>query len=180
MTYQVNENAQNLCALLKEKFPSGNLKIVTAESCTAGLIAATIAEIPGSSKWLESGYIVYTPEAKIAMLGVNPQTINKFNITSENVAAEMASGAGNLLINRNKESIVVSVGVTGVAGPTNDVPEIPVGTVCIAFNVAQAGVEQVKNVNSEETLHLNGCRNEVRKQVVDIVLQRLAKITKEL
>lgn len=182
MIYRVNENAKNLCQLLNEKFPNGILKIVTAESCTAGLIAATIAEIPGSSRWLESGYVVYTPEAKISMLGVKPETIEQFNVTSENVASEMASGAANLLINRsdNNGNIVVSVGVTGVAGPTNDVPEIPVGTICIAFYVAQAGVGVMKEKEIKKTLHLIGDRNEVRKQVVDTVLQILTKIVNDL
>lgn len=177
---QLDVNAEKLCNLLKDKFPNGEVKIVTAESCTAGLIAATIAQVPGSSKWLESGFVVYTAQAKSALLGVNPQTIEKYNITSNEVAAEMAKGACASLEKRDDKSFIVAVSVTGVAGPTNDVPEIPVGTVCIGIHSRMMNDKKF-NVyeTSQECIHFSGNRNEVREQVVANVLQKIFEIVKD-
>lgn len=136
-----------------------NFKAVTAESCTAGLIGATIAMTPGSSAWLDRGFIVYTPEAKHEMLGVDYATIAKFDITSEQVAKEMAIGAlvsskGNL-----------SLAVTGLAGPSGGTPELPVGTVCMAWAI------KGKNVLTEKK-HFDGSRNEIRESVVQYMLKK--------
>ena len=102
------------------------LRLTTAESCTAGQIITLLAEVPGSGSLIESGYVVYSPEAKQRLLGVNPRTIDTFNLTSCQVAEEMALGA---LRDANAN---VAVATTGILGP-EDMDGIPAGTVCFAW-----------------------------------------------
>ena len=137
-------------------------KIVTAESCTAGLIGATVAMTAGSSAWLDRGFIVYTPEAKNEMLDVSFETIKTFEITSNNVAEEMAIGA----LKNSKANI--SLAVTGVAGPSGGTPKIPVGTVCMAW----AKYEEEKIRVFSEKKWFSGTRNEIRESVVNYMLQK--------
>jgi len=102
------------------------LYLATAESCTAGLIAAALGSVPGGGKVMESGYVVYSPTAKHRLLGVSAQTIDRFGLTSEDVSREMAVGAL-----RDSEANV-SVATTGVAGP-EPMDDIAPGTVCFAW-----------------------------------------------
>ena len=87
------------------------LKLVTAESCTAGMIASTLADEPGSGSWLECAFVTYSEEAKMHYIGVKPETIERYNLTSEEVAREMSEGA---LKTANAN---VAIADTGVAGP---------------------------------------------------------------
>jgi nicotinamide-nucleotide amidase len=137
-------------------------KVVTAESCTAGLIGATIAMTAGSSTWLDRGFIVYTPEAKNEMLDVDFVTIDKFDITSVQVAEEMAIGA------LNNSNANFSLAVTGLAGPSGGTKEIPVGTVCMAWGVLK---NNKINVVTEKKF-FNGSRNEIREAVVEYMLEK--------
>jgi len=109
-----------------EACAAGNLTLATAESCTGGLIAAALTAIPGSSAWVERGFVTYANEAKAEMLGVPMQMIERFGAVSEPVARAMAEGA--LAHSRAK----VSVSVTGIAGPGGGSADKPVGTVHIA------------------------------------------------
>jgi len=86
-------NMENLSKKVGDYCIKNNIKLTTAESCTAGLISATIAMTPGSSAWLDRGFVVYSAQAKNEMLGVSLDTIERFNITSEQVAKDMAIGA---------------------------------------------------------------------------------------
>ncbi|WP_024618526.1 CinA family protein [Pseudomonas kilonensis] len=114
--------AQTLVDYLREH----GLRLTTAESCTAGQIVTLLAEVPGSGSLIESGYVVYSPEAKQRLLGVSPHTIDTFNLTSREVAEEMALGA---LHDANAN---VAVATTGLLGP-DDKDGIPAGTVCFAW-----------------------------------------------
>jgi nicotinamide-nucleotide amidase len=107
---------------LKEK----SLLLSTAESCTAGQMIALLASVPGAGALLESGYVVYSPEAKQRILHVNAQTIETYGLTSEEVALEMARGA----IEGGPANVAIAT--TGVAGP-DPVDGIEPGTVCIAW-----------------------------------------------
>ena len=86
-------------------------KIVSAESCTAGLLAACLTEMPGSSAFFEQGYITYSNRSKISVLGVDKKTLEKHGAVSEEVAKQMAEGA----LNRSMGTIAISI--TGIAGP---------------------------------------------------------------
>ena len=103
-----------------------NLKIVTAESCTGGLIAACLTEIEGSSKVVDRGFVTYTNEAKRDMLGVPGDMIADYGAVSEPVARAMAEGA---LAHSNAD---IAIAVTGIAGPGGGTPMKPVGLVHIA------------------------------------------------
>jgi nicotinamide-nucleotide amidase len=103
-----------------------SLLLTTAESCTAGKIVTLLSEIEGSGELIESGYVVYSPEAKQRLLRVKPSTIATFNLTSCEVAREMALGA------LHDSTANVAVATTGILGP-DDVDGIPAGTICFAW-----------------------------------------------
>ena len=105
--------------------------IALAESCTGGLVAAAITDIPGSSAVLGSGYVTYSNDAKIAMLGVNADIIATFGAVSVAVAWAMAQSA------LKKSGADIAVAISGVAGPDGGTENKPVGTV--VFAVAEKG-----------------------------------------
>lgn len=102
---------------------AAGLSVACAESCTGGLVAAAITEIPGSSDVFERGFVTYSNLAKIEMLGVSESTLHAFGAVSRDVALEMAEGA----LKRSKADLAVAV--TGVAGPGGGSEEKPVGLV---------------------------------------------------
>jgi len=124
--------AEHLLATAK----AGGVRIATAESCTGGLIAALLTEIPGSSDVFGRGFVTYSNKAKEDMLGVPTATLRQHGAVSEAVARIMAEGA------IRNSTAQLSVAVTGIAGPGGGTDEKPVGLVHIA--VARAG---------EPTLH---------------------------
>ena len=104
--------------------------VVTAESCTGGLLGWALTEIGGSSVWYERGFITYSNEAKQQMLGVTAATLAAQGAVSEATAREMAQGA----LRASRAQLALSV--TGVAGPTGGSPDKPVGTVCFGWATA--------------------------------------------
>jgi nicotinamide-nucleotide amidase len=115
--------AEQLGAVLLKK----RLKIATAESCTGGLIAQSITEVPGSSAWFDRGFVTYSNAAKIQMLGVQQKTLALDGAVSEAIVCEMVIGA---LQNSDADC---AIAVSGIAGPTGGTAEKPVGTVCLAW-----------------------------------------------
>lgn len=103
------------------------LMLVTAESCTGGWIAKTLTDLPGSSAWFDAGVVTYSYEAKEALLGVNPRTLEQTGAVSEETVLEMVSGA------LARFGAGVAVAVTGIAGPSGGTPDKPVGTVWIGW-----------------------------------------------
>src|SRR3977135_833189 len=101
--------------------------VATAESCTCGLIAGAITDVAGSSGWFDRGFVTYSNEAKIEMLGVRPETLAAHGAVSEATEREMAVGA----LERSRADVAVAV--TGVAGPAGGTPDKPVGLVCFAW-----------------------------------------------
>lgn len=114
--------ASSLVHTLKQ----AGLMVATAESCTGGLIAATLTEIAGSSAVVDRGFVTYSNEAKNEMLGVPMDLIEANGAVSEHVARAMAEGA----LARSRADIAVSV--TGIAGPGGGSADKPVGTVHFA------------------------------------------------
>ena len=110
------------------------LRLTTAESCTAGLIVSLLSEVPGSGSLIESGYVVYSPEAKQRLLQVSAYTIDTFNLTSVEVAREMALGA------LRDSPASVAVATTGILGP-DSIDGIAPGTVCFGWGF-QLGQER--------------------------------------
>ena len=116
---------------LSDKFWKEGLTLATAESCTAGNIAAMITAIPGSSHFYKGGIIAYSDEVKKNLLGVNPETLEKHGAVSEEVVIEMAKGA---MKSMNSDC---GVATSGIAGPTGGTPDKPVGTVWIAVAMGE-------------------------------------------
>jgi nicotinamide-nucleotide amidase len=112
-------------------------RLATAESCTGGLVAGAITDVAGSSEWFERGFVTYSNEAKVELLGVEPGTLARHGAVSEAVAREMAAGA---LVRSRAD---VAVAVTGVAGPAGGTPDKPVGLVWFAWAVRDRPVEAV-------------------------------------
>ena len=139
------------------------LMLATAESCTGGWIAEAITMIPGSSAWLERGFVTYTNDAKREMLGVRGETLDRHGAVSEAVVLEMVQGA--LKASRAQ----VSVAVSGVAGPSGGTPQKPVGMVCFAWAIEGRAPRA-------ETRQLPGDREAVRRAAVVHTLSRLLEL----
>ncbi|WP_187431876.1 Nicotinamide-nucleotide amidohydrolase PncC [Roseobacter fucihabitans] len=117
----------NIAEEVLEKAKLSGVMICVAESCTGGMVAAALTDIPGSSAVLERGFVTYTNAAKVEMLGVTPQALDAHGAVSEQVAAQMAQGA----LRASHAQLAVSI--TGIAGPGGSEHK-PEGRVC--FGVA--------------------------------------------
>ncbi len=106
---------------------SAGLTVATAESCTGGLIAGALTEIPGSSAVVDRGFVTYSNEAKEDMLGVQKETLKHFGAVSAQTAIAMADGA------LSKSNADICISVTGIAGPGGGSADKPVGTVHFAL-----------------------------------------------
>jgi nicotinamide-nucleotide amidase len=136
--------------------------LATAESCTGGLIAAQLTEIPGSSGWFEGGIVTYSNRSKTEWLGVKENTLKQYGAVSEETAREMVEG---LLKNSHAE---MGIAVTGIAGPGGGSYEKPVGTVCFAWRLKMDTYAAVH--------HFHGDRSQVRQQSVATALGYLAQL----
>ena len=130
-----------------------------AESCTGGLVSATLTELAGSSEWFERGYITYSNEAKTECLDVPARIIESHGAVSEPVAKAMAEGAR---INSGSD---VAISITGIAGPSGGTAEKPVGTVCFGW--------ATENQTLSKTIHFDGDRQAVRQQATEFALTEL-------
>lgn len=141
-----------------------HFKIVTAESCTAGMLASMIGDIPGCGQWLECAFVTYSADAKKRCLGVLQKTIDKFGLTSEEVAREMALGA----LPRSEANLAIAT--TGVAnGPAPDGKTIP-GTVCFSWAFE---LDNAPTAVYTETRIFKGTRNEVRRKASQHAIFRI-------
>ena len=123
---------EDLCALatrVGEALTAANMRVTVAESCTGGELAAVLTAVPGCSHWLERGFVTYSNDAKVEMLGVDPATIAHNGAVSQPTALEMAAGA------LRHSHAQVAVSITGLAGPGGGTVSKPVGTVCFGFAV---------------------------------------------
>jgi len=147
-------------AALGEALRARGERLATAESCTGGLIAAACTAVAGSSDWFERGVVTYSNEAKTELLDVPAALIARHGAVSEPVARAMAAGA------LARSPAQWAIAVTGVAGPGGGTPDKPVGMVWLAWGRADR--------LQAERLQLAGDRSAVRRQTVQIALQRLA------
>ena len=149
---------------IAKKFIDQNFLLSVAESCTGGLLAKKITDESGSSAWFDCGFITYSNEAKIRMLGVNKESIAEFGAVSLEIAQEMAIG-----VQKNSRAIF-SISITGIAGPNGGSPEKPVGTVHVCFAFKGSVLKDYK-------LQLSGERSSIREQTVRFIIEELDKLT---
>jgi nicotinamide-nucleotide amidase len=142
------------------------LKIVTAESCTAGLIAGALTDIPGSSAVLERGFITYSNYAKVEVLAVMPETLEQFGAVSARVAEEMAQGA----LDFSRADVAISV--TGIAGPDGGSAEKPVGLVWFGLATRQGALMHYK-------CNFTGNRENVRMQAMEEAMKLVLTVAGE-
>jgi nicotinamide-nucleotide amidase len=137
-------------------------RIATAESCTAGLVAARLTDRPGSSDYVMGGVVSYSDEAKAELLGVDPALIEKHGAVSEPVAEAMAAGA------LQRFGADTAVAITGIAGPGGGTPEKPVGTVCFTVKLADGSTDT-------RTLRLPGNRSDIRERSTTVAMHMLRR-----
>lgn len=138
-------------------------KVVTAESCTGGLVSAAITKRPGSSSVFDRGFTTYSNEAKMECLGVSSDTLDTFGAVSPETAQEMAEGA---LKNSRAD---ISVSITGIAGPDGGNDEKPVGLVYFGYSGHDTKTGTQKKLFS-------GSREEVRAQAATNALKILISL----
>jgi nicotinamide-nucleotide amidase len=146
-----------VAALLRER----GLSLALAESCTGGLLAARLTEVPGASAFLERAYVTYSNRSKVELLGVSAALIESQGAVSEAVARAMAEGA------RRAADAAIGVGITGIAGPDGGSPEKPVGLVFVAIDGA-AGSRVRRSL-------LFGDRERIRMQATQAALEMLRR-----
>lgn len=149
---------RSLATLLKTR----SQKLATAESCTGGLLAATLTELPGSSTWFDRGWITYANGAKTQELGVPATLIDAAGAVSEAVAEAMADGA------RKHADADVAMSITGIAGPDGGSTEKPVGTVCFSWSTPTH--------RQTTTQRFEGDRHQIRTQAVQFALMTLCSM----
>ena len=147
----------SLAPQVVRQFTEKGMTLGTAESLTAGLIAATVADVSGASAVLMGGVVSYDPRVKHEVLGVSQEVIDGVGVVSEACALQMADGARKLL------KVDVALSATGVAGPTGGTAENPVGTVWLGVSTAEGTVAR--------RFHFDGDRQSVRRQTVKTALR---------
>lgn len=155
-----DDEMRRLAAAVLAEYEFAGYTLVTAESCTGGLVAAALTDIPGSSKVVERGFVTYSNVAKSEMLGVPPSLIHAHGAVSAEVCVAMAVGA------LQKSHADVSVALTGIAGPGGATETKPVGRVYIATSVKRGPTKH-------KEFTFGGDRSEVRLQCVMEALRRL-------
>ena len=155
-------NISRLAELLLAK----QWRLVTAESCTGGMISAACTDLAGSSAWFERGFVTYSNDAKMELLGVEERILRRAGAVCQGVAKAMALGA------IAQSHAQVAIAVTGVAGPTGGSPAKPVGTVWFGFALPGQVVT--------EKCHFAGDRAAVRSATVHHAINRLIGLLQQI
>ncbi len=156
-----SQDGRDLPRVVLELLRERKLTLALAESCTGGLLAARLTEVPGASQVLERGFVTYSNRAKSEELGIEPGLVARAGAVSEAVAAALAEGA------RSVAGTDLGIGITGIAGPDGGTPEKPVGLVFIAIDGA-AG-------SSMRRCLFPGGRDRVRFQATQVALEMVRR-----
>ena len=158
---KISFNAKNLILRLKQK----GKRVCCAESCTGGMITAALTEIPGSSSVLSRGFVTYSNQSKIDMLGVKLKTLELHGAVSGQTVSEMASGA----ITSSNGEADYAIAVSGIAGPDGGTKDKPIGLVYIC-TLKKGEVGEIKKYI------FKGDRHSVRHQMVIKALDNLTQL----
>jgi competence/damage-inducible protein CinA-like protein len=134
--YVFAEGDVSMEQVVGELLAARGVKLAVAESCTGGLIGHRLTNVPGSSRYLNADFVTYADQVKAGVLGVSPETLDKFGAVSEQCVREMAAGA------RRLGGAGVAIATSGIAGPDGGTPEKPVGTVCVALDAEDAAASR--------------------------------------
>jgi nicotinamide-nucleotide amidase len=156
---QDDDDLPHVVGKLLQSQPEGQNTIATAESCTGGLLAKMLTDVPGSSEYFDRGWVTYDPSAKAEVLGVGFSIIREHGVVSEPVATAMANGA------RVHADAAFGIGITGVAGPGGGTEKSPVGTVCIALTW--------RDGSTARTFNFPGDREMIRDRAAKMALTML-------
>ena len=163
MSVPTDAELDALAATTGQQLLAARHMLVTAESCTGGWIAKCMTDIAGSSAWFDCGMAAYSYEAKQALLGVRPQTLETHGAVSRECVVEMVSGA---LVHSGAS---IAVAVTGIAGPGGGSDDKPVGTVWVGWK-KRGGYARA------DVFHFEGDRDAVRRQTVATALRGVARL----
>ena len=163
--YIVTSNNEQIEELLVKELRDRDLTIATAESCTGGMIASTLVNVDGASAVLKEAHVTYSNESKIKYLNVDPESIEKYGVVSEEVVIEMAKGLRKL----SKSDINISV--SGIAGPTGGTKDKPVGLVWYAIDINGEVFASFKV--------FKGNREQVRIRATRYILYKLFRLLKD-
>lgn len=154
---------EQLLLHIANQLKNNQLVLATAESCTGGGLSYILTSLPGSSEWFERGFVTYSNEAKIQMLGVNESTLSIHGAVSEATVKEMAEGA----LKHSRANL--SIAITGIAGPDGGTSDKPVGTVWIAW-------AKNNTATLTERYYFGGNRETIRKQSIMKAMEKLLDI----
>ena len=176
---QANALAKELGALLK----THHLMLTLAESCTGGMVAETITSVAGSSAWFDCGFVTYSNQSKINLLGVPSKIIQNHGAVSEATAKEMALGCLSKAILNNKNAdnsknsrTHIAGSITGIAGPDGGTADKPVGTVCFAWAGLELSAKNQTQAQAQaQTKIFSGNRQQIRYQATIFMLETLIK-----
>lgn len=141
-----------------------NLTITTVESCTGGRIASYITEIAGASDIFPGGFVVYRDYVKQRFVGVNPSTINNFDVVSEEVVIEMIKG-GCVAIGSD-----IAFATTGYAGPTGGTPSIPVGTIWIGCGNKEHILTKCLHLTNDRLINIRVATDEALNLLYEFII----------
>lgn len=145
-----------------KKFSDENMKIAVAESCTGGFISHMFTNISGASKVFERGIVCYSNQAKIDLLNVDPQIIEKYGAVSEDVVKQLAYNI------RLLSNVDIGIGISGIAGPTGGTPEKPVGLVFIGISTEEETIVYQYNFKTNRIIF--------KKKALEKIIQNLEEL----
>lgn len=149
-----SEDGESMEEVVLKLLKENGLVLATAESCTGGLLAGRITDIPGASEVFERGYVTYSNNAKVEDLGVSWGTLNRYGAVSRETALEMVNGL------KQKTSAPAGVAITGIAGPGGGTKEKPVGLVFIAAYLKDTVVcKRLELTGNRERIRNDACLN---------------------
>jgi PncC family amidohydrolase len=142
-----------------------DIRLAAAESCTGGLLSHLLTNVPGSSDYFLGSVISYANQAKIHLLDVKPETLERFGAVSRDTVLEMAHGV------RQVFSADIGISVSGIAGPGGGTPDKPVGTTWIGLSVAES--------DQAWLFQFSGDRQEIKRQAAEMALRLLIEYLKQ-